>query len=123
MNNRVRKLREYFGLSQRQFADKLGVSANFVFMLEKGERNPSPRTIGDICRLFGIERDWLEHGIGSMLVPQTSEEELVAVVAEKLPTLSPEIQARWASLFTKLSTSQLDALADTAEALLLKWKE
>ena len=85
MNERIKQLRkEVLSLSQKDFADKLNLSENFVWMIEKGNRVPSERTISDICRIFGIQEDWLRHGIGSMRVPRSEEEEIGAMVSSVL---------------------------------------
>ena len=55
MKNRIKELRKKdLHLTQKQFADKLGLSENFVWQIEKGERVPSDRTISDICRIFAL---------------------------------------------------------------------
>lgn len=62
MKERILKIRKDNKLTQDAFAEKLNLSKNFVWMLEKGERVPSDRTISDICRIFGISEDWLRNG-------------------------------------------------------------
>ena len=85
MNERIKQLRkEVLCLSQKDFAEKLNLSENFVWMIEKGNRIPSERTISDICRIFGIQEDWLRHGIGAMRVPKSEEEETFEMVSSIL---------------------------------------
>ena len=85
MNNRIKELRkDIFDLSQKEFADRLGLSENFVWMIEKGTRIPSDRTISDICREFGVIRVWLETGVGEPFQPKDKREELKAVFADVL---------------------------------------
>ena len=55
MNDRVKKIRQEIGITQAQFADKIGLSRNYVAMIEIGQRDPSDRTISDICREFGVK--------------------------------------------------------------------
>jgi transcriptional regulator with XRE-family HTH domain len=63
MNERIKQLRkDVLELSQKDFADKIGVSENFIWMVEKGTRTPSDRTISDICREFGVREEWLRTG-------------------------------------------------------------
>jgi transcriptional regulator with XRE-family HTH domain len=38
---RLKKVREALGMSQESLGERLGVAGNYVYMLEKGERNPS----------------------------------------------------------------------------------
>ena len=91
MNNRIKELRtkllkERDGkkYTQKEFADKLEMSENYIWMIEKGERIPADRTIGDICREFGVNRVWLETGVGDPFQPKDKREELKAVFADVL---------------------------------------
>ena len=81
MNERIKHLRKnVLALSQKDFADKLGLSENFVWMVEKGARVPSDRTISDICRIFDIQEDWLRHGLEPMRAAKSKEEEISELV-------------------------------------------
>ena len=66
MKNRILKIRKEQNLTQDAFAERLNLSKNFVWMLEKGERIPSERTILDICREFNVSYFWLTEGIEPM---------------------------------------------------------
>ena len=84
MNNRIKHIRSVNKLTQSQFADRLNLSRNFVAMIEIGQREPSDRTISDICREFGVDRVWLETGAGEPFVKVSREDELRAVFADVL---------------------------------------
>ena len=91
MNNRIKELRtkllkERDGkkYTQKEFADKLEMSENYIWMIEKGERVPADRTVGDICRIFGVNRVWLETGVGDPFQPKDKREELKSVFADVL---------------------------------------
>ena len=64
MNERICELRKKLGLTQEKFAAQIGLSKNFIWMIEKGERIPSDRTIADICREFHVSENWLRTGEG-----------------------------------------------------------
>ncbi|CEN21279.1 helix-turn-helix domain-containing protein [Paraclostridium sordellii] len=65
INDNIKKLREeYLDLSQQEFADKIDIKRNSVSLLETGRRNPSDRTISDICAVFNVNIDWLKTGEG-----------------------------------------------------------
>ena len=57
---------------------------NFVWMIEKGQRIPSDRTISDICREFGVNETWLRTGAGEMFQKRSRDEELAAFFGEVL---------------------------------------
>lgn len=64
MIERIIKIREEKKLSQEKFAEKLGLSRNFINQVENGKKNISDRTISDICRLFNVNEEWLRTGTG-----------------------------------------------------------
>lgn len=66
MNTRISNIRKALGLTQEKFAARIGLTRNFVWMIEKGERVPSDRTISDICREFNVSETWLRTGEGEM---------------------------------------------------------
>lgn len=84
MKNRIKQIRESQKLTQEQFGKKIGISRNFMWMLESGERDASDRTIRDICREFGVNETWLRTGYGEMYAPRTREAELGELIAARL---------------------------------------
>lgn len=84
MKERIAEVRKNAGLSQAEMADRLGLSRNFISLIENGNRVPSDRTISDICREFGVNRVWLETGVGEPFQPKDKREELKAVFADVL---------------------------------------
>ena len=70
MNNRIKELRkDTLKMTQKTFAEELGLSENFIWQIEKGDRIPSDRTISDICRKFSVNPEWLKNGEMPMLMP------------------------------------------------------
>lgn len=62
-------------------AELLNVSAAYISQLCSGQRDPSDRTIKDICRIFGVNEIWLRTGAGEPFTPLSRSEELAAVFA------------------------------------------
>ena len=86
MNNRIKELRTKLLVerdkrkyTQKAFAEVLGISENFVWQIEKGERTPSDRTIADICREFKVNKAWLETGTGDPFQEVSRSEYLAEV--------------------------------------------
>ena len=77
MNTRIQAVRKSFKMTQDEFAEKIGLSKNFVWMIEKGDRIPSERTIKDICREFKVNYDWLVNGIGEMFQDDDSDAQAI----------------------------------------------
>lgn len=84
MNKRICDVRKSQNLNQQDFADKLGLTKNFISLLETGSREPSDRTIKDICREFSVNEQWLRTGEGEMHIPMSREEEIADMVGKAI---------------------------------------
>lgn len=84
MNERIKTLRLELSLTQSEFGEKLGISQNYVWMIEKGDRVPSDRTVADICRVFGVNEDWLRTGQGEKYLRLSRKETVAAYVGKIL---------------------------------------
>lgn len=78
MNERIKELRERLGMSQTEFAESLNLKRNSISLIEVGKRNPSDRTILDICSKFHVSEDWLRSGTGEVFLetPSSTMEQL-----------------------------------------------
>jgi len=56
---RLKQERELSGLSQKQLADKFGVSQNSVSRWELGVREPDYQTLIMLAEIFGVSSDYL----------------------------------------------------------------
>lgn len=89
MGERIRKIRESLGangkkISQAEFAKNIGIGATAIGNLEAGIRNPSDRTILDICREFHVNETWLRTGEGEMFIPMSRTDEIYAFIGKNL---------------------------------------
>ena len=84
MNTRISFVRKSEKLNQQEFANRLGLTKNFISLLETGDRKPSDRTISDICRIFNIQEDWLRYGLEPMKAAKSKEEEIAELVGSAL---------------------------------------
>lgn len=73
MKERFKSLRKSLGLTQAKFAESIGMSQNFIAQIEIGTKEPSDRTISDICRIHNINEEWLRTGQGEMYIPPDDE--------------------------------------------------
>lgn len=64
MNTRIVEIRKDAGLTQDEFSEKMGISKNYVSLIENGKKTPGDRLVTDICREFEINKNWLLTGIG-----------------------------------------------------------
>ena len=70
IGTRIKAIRQALDLTQEQFASQVGLSRNYIGMIEIGQRDPSERSISDVCRVFGVDPIWLRTGVGEMFSPQ-----------------------------------------------------
>lgn len=120
VNTRIIELRKNLNLTQDEFAKKIGLSRNFIWMIEKGERTPSDRTISDICRTFGVDEIWLRDGIGEPFREKSQEEHIAEVLGGVL-TGSEQSKARLiravANLPDELTDAAIEIVRQIAESL------
>jgi transcriptional regulator with XRE-family HTH domain len=120
VNTRIIELRKKLNLTQDEFAKKIGLSRNFIWMIEKGDRIPSDRTISDICRTFGVDEIWLRDGIGEPFREKSDEERIAEVLGGVLAG-SEQSKARLiravANLPDELTDAAIEIVRQIAESL------
>lgn len=79
METRIKQIRKSENLTQKAFADRLGLKQNTIATYEMGRTEPSGRTIADICREFNVSEVWLRTGEGEMHIelPEDAEFDLI----------------------------------------------
>lgn len=117
MNNRIKELRtkllkEKTGkkYTQKDFADRLDLSENFIWQIEKGDRIPSDRTISDICREFGCNEVWLRTGEGEPFQEESRQEQIMRFAVQTVNG-SDEFKKAFVSMLAKLDADDWQALA------------
>ena len=109
MKDRIAEIRKLNGLTQDEFAKQLGLSRNYIWMIENGQRVPPDRTISDICRVFAIREEWLRTGRGEMQPPMTKEEEIAQLVNGAING-SSEFRRAVIKMICSRTDSELEAL-------------
>lgn len=118
IGDRIRTERKALNKSQKEFAQALGLSENFIWMIEKGDRVPSDRTITDICREFGVSEMWLRTGEGKPYPERGRLEELSYMASRFLDSEPTEFQQRFAMMMYGLTDEEWKLLEQKARALL-----
>ena len=54
MKNNIATIRKEKGFSQKEFAEMVGISANWMSHIESGNRRPSIKTIETIAGCLGV---------------------------------------------------------------------
>jgi transcriptional regulator with XRE-family HTH domain len=85
-------------LNQTEFATRIGISQQYLSQICNGKKNPSDRTISDICREFRVNEKWLRTGEGAMEIEDTQRDKLNHFFADVLATAPDERSAFVAAL-------------------------
>lgn len=62
LGTRIAMLRKQHGTSQKELADRLGISASTIGMYEQGRREPSADRLVEMAAVFGVSTDYLLTG-------------------------------------------------------------
>ena len=66
MKDRIKLVRKNANLTQKEFAERLGIKQNTVASYEIGRIGVSDNVIFSICRVFRVNEEWLRDGKGPM---------------------------------------------------------
>ena len=82
IGKRIGTVIEVLGIKKVQFAERIKVDQSFISQLVSGKRNPSDRTVADICREFNVDENWLRTGEGEMFVQLSEDAEFIQILSE-----------------------------------------
>lgn len=117
MNQRIAWARKERNVKQDDLAKECGVTKNFISLIETGKREPSDRTVKDICRILSLNEDWLRSGTGEPFVPKSAEQELIDFTADLLIGEKDDFKKRLISALAKLSDEQWDLLESVIDVI------
>lgn len=117
MKGRIKEIRLAQGLTQEQFADKLGLSRNFITQLENGTKQPSERTLSDICRIYSINEKWLRSGEGEMRLELTKNQEIAQFLNDVMAEDDEDFKKNFVEALANLNENQWQALATITRQL------
>lgn len=111
---RITKVIKDKAKTKTEFAEKLNISQSFVSRLASGEKEPSNRTIADICREFDVNEDWLRTGQGDPYVQLSRDEELAQFFGNVMKGEDPDFRRRLLSVMSRLTTDEWALLEQMA---------
>lgn len=123
MNNRIAKLRKDREWTQDEFAEKMGISKNYVSLIENGKKIPSDRLISDICREFNVKEKWLRTGKGESRIKRTRNQEIQAFANEVMKLPDEDLKKRLVGGLAKLNADDWGKILEIAEKLLSDGKK
>lgn len=105
------------------FARAINITPAFAAQLYTGQREPSERTIADICRVFGVSKLWLDTGEGEMYVKRSLNQELTTMVAALMNDADDSFQKRFISALLQVPPDGWDAIEEFVKKLSTAEKE
>lgn len=117
MNERIRKLRKHLDLTQREFAEKIGVKQNTVAQYEMGRNVPIDSVISLICREFNVNEEWLRNGTGEMFIELDKEDLLMEWAGRVLGSESTSFKKKFVKMLMSLSEEEWEFLERKAKEL------
>ncbi|MCI5563641.1 MAG: helix-turn-helix transcriptional regulator [Intestinimonas massiliensis] len=117
MNERIKELRKALGLTQQDFADRIGSVQNTITGYETGRRAPSNQVVALICREFNVNENWLRTGEGQMFIQVSRDEEIAAFIGDVLSGETGDFRRRLISVLSRLDADQWELLEHIAEEL------
>ncbi len=102
VNQRIDLLIKDLGITKTRFADAIHVSSQFVSSLCSGAKQPSDRTISDICRVFNVSLAWLQDGTGEMYIKRSATEDLAILFNGVLADADESFRKRFVSALLEL---------------------
>lgn len=84
MNERIKELRKFLGLTLEKFGNRLGVTKVTISRLENGINSVTEQMFRSICREFDVSEKWLRTGEGDMfIIPEDDTAALVSNLLEE----------------------------------------
>ena len=123
MKERIKELRKHLGLTQQEFADRLGLKRNTIAQYEMGRNEPIEAIIKSICKEYNVDETWLRTGQGDMYTDKTRNQELKAFFDDVLNDVPSSFRVRFATVLARLSSDQWQLIADMANKLVEECKE
>ena len=111
---RITKVIKDKAKTKTEFAEKLNISQSFVSRLASGEKEPSDRTIADICREYDVNEDWLRTGQGDPYIQLSRDEELSQFFGDVMKGEDPDFRRRLLSVMSRLTTDEWALLEQMA---------
>lgn len=111
-NDRLKIVRKKLGLTQQEFADKLGIKRGAIANYEIGRNTPIDAVISLICREFGVNEVWLRTGEGGEenMFTKVDEDDRYSINLGKLSATDNETAQRMVNAIAESSPEELKVI-------------
>jgi transcriptional regulator with XRE-family HTH domain len=123
LNERINYLIKSLGMKKTAFAEKLNVSQAFVSQLCSGVKQPSERTIQDICTKFNVNEEWLRTGKGEIFIRLSRNDEISKFVGELMKEEEDSFKNRLIAGLAALDDTGWDVLETFLNSIQPKEKD
>lgn len=110
MNERMKQLRKTLGLTQQDFADRLGIKRGAIANYEIGRNEPIDAVVSLICREFDINEDWLRTGEGEMFLTLDRDDQIARWAGTVLRDEGDTFKKRFVAALSQLEERDWVAL-------------
>ena len=107
-------------MSQEKFAKEIGLTKNFISLVETGQRNLSTQSIKLICQLFNVDVEWLETGNGEMFIQKTENEKIAEFLADVLKAGEDDQRYKFITAISQLDEDEWNTIQKMAEMFVKK---
>lgn len=101
IGTQIKELRKKLSMTQSEFAEAINLSRNYIAMMEIDQREPSDRTIQDICEKFNVNEIWLRTGEGEPFQKETRQEQIMRFATQTVKG-SEEFRKAFVSMLAKM---------------------
>ena len=123
MNDRIKKVRTALGLSQQEFADRIGIKRGAVANYEVGRNEPIDAVISLICREFNVSERWLRTGEGDMFVQIARDKEIMRFVGDVMQGEDDNFRRRFLLALARLPEERWADIEDFARQVTAESKK
>jgi len=74
MRERLKELRKYFNMSQREFCERFSMAQSTYAPMESGKKPIRDTYVKLICQAYNVNEDWLKNGIEPMFLEDYDKE-------------------------------------------------
>lgn len=120
MNERIKQLRSRLGMTQQEFADKLGIKRGTLANYEIGRNKPIDAVISLICREFEVNEVWLRTGEGGdeNMFAKLDEDDRFSINLGKLSTTENQLAKNMLNAIAESSPERLKHIEEFMKACL-----